>query len=29
MRLDIFESRLFNLNLYRFHRHYSRVIFED
>ena len=29
MRLDTFESRLLNLNLYRFHRYYFRVIFED
>ena len=29
MRLDTFKPRLLNLNLYRFHRYYSRVIFED
>ena len=29
MRIDTFKSRLLNLNLYRFHRYYFRVIFES
>ena len=29
VRLNTSEPRLLNLNLYRFHRHYSRVVFKN